>query len=102
MYSFARTKIEAIVNHVLAPNAVQPVLKGIEEQGVLYIGVATDGSSHGAIKLFPIVTQYFNWKKGGLQSKLLEVKNTTNELFVTIETKVNYFLTLKSIRKCNF
>ena len=47
MYSCARTKIKAIVNHVLAPNAVQSVLKDVEEQGILYIRVATDGSSQG-------------------------------------------------------
>jgi hypothetical protein len=100
-YSCARTKIEAIVNHVLVPNAVQSVLKDIEEQGILYIGVATDSSSHGAIKLFPIVIQYFNWKKGGLQSKLLEVKNTVNELSLTIATEVKETLNKNGLlQKC--
>ena len=53
MYSCSRTKVEVIVNDVIAPNAVQSVLNDIEKQGILYIGVATDGNDHGAIKLFP-------------------------------------------------
>ena len=103
MYSCSRTKIEVIFNDVIAPNAVQSVLNDIEKQGILYIGVATDGNGHGAIKLFPIVVQYFNWKKGGLQSKLLEVKNTTNKLSITIVTEVKETLNKKGLlQKCVF
>ena len=29
--------------------------------------------------MFPVTIQYFDWKNGGLQSKLIEVRNTPNE-----------------------
>ena len=92
-YSCARTKVEAIVNGVLAPMTVQRVLNNIQEHGIMYIAVATDSSSHKSTKLFPIVKQYFNCKNGGLQSKLIEVKHTTNETSLTIANEVKQTLT---------
>lgn len=31
---------------------------------------------HGAVTLFPLLNQYFDWRNGGVQSILAEVKNT--------------------------
>lgn len=39
---------------------------------------------HWKRKIFPIVIQYFDWKQGGVQSKLIEVKDTPNETAETI------------------
>ena len=64
------------------------VLNDIQEHGIMYLGVASDSSNHQSTKLFPIVVQYFHWKQGGFQSKLLEVKNTTNETSLTIANEV--------------
>ena len=36
------------------------------------------------MKVFPIVIQYFDWKNGGLQSKLIEVHQQSNEVAETI------------------
>ena len=100
-YSCAQTKVEAIVNRVLAPMTVQYVLNTIQEHGIMYIGVATDSSSHKSTKLFPIMIQYFDWKNGGLQSKLLEVKHTTNKTSLTIVNEVKQTLTKTGlIEKC--
>ena len=100
-YSCARTKVEAIVNNVLSPMTVQYALNDIQEHGVMYLGVATDGSNHQSIKLFPIVIQYFDWINGGLQSKLLEVRSTTNETFLTIANEVKETLTKMDLfEKC--
>ena len=77
-YSCAGTKNEAIINNVLAPYTVEDVLAERKEHDIRYVGVATDDSNHKAIKLFPIITQYFDWDKGSPQSKLIEVK-TPNE-----------------------
>jgi hypothetical protein len=41
---------------------------------VSWCGIATYASSHNAVKAFPVVIQYFDWKNGGLQSKLIEVQ----------------------------
>jgi hypothetical protein len=51
---------------------------------VSYCGVATDTSSHNAVKVFPVLIHYFDWKNGGLQSKLIEVHQQSNELAETI------------------
>lgn len=75
--SSACIKTEAIVSPVLASYSVDITLKAIEE--ILYCGVSTDRSSHGAVKIFPLLVQYFDWKSGGVQSKWTELKNTPNE-----------------------
>jgi len=51
--SSARTKTEAIVNSVLAPHAVREVIKSLQD--ILFCGVSTDASNHGAVKIFPIL-----------------------------------------------
>jgi hypothetical protein len=35
-------------------------------------------SSHNAVKVCPVVIQYFYWKNGGLQSKLIGVQQQLN------------------------
>ena len=42
-------------------------------------GVATYAGSHNAVKVFPVVIQYFDRKNCGLQSKLIEVQQQSNE-----------------------
>ena len=80
---------------------VQYALNDIQEHGIMYLGVATDGSNHQSIKLFPIVIQYFDWINGGLQSKLLEVRSTTNETSLTIANEVKETLTKMDLfEKC--
>jgi hypothetical protein len=90
--SSACTKTESIVNSVLAPHAVQEVIKSL--QGIPFCGVSTDASiygckylrmqvstdasNHGAVKIFPILIQYFDYVNGGLQIKLLEIESKPN------------------------
>jgi hypothetical protein len=97
--SNARTKTEAIVNSVLDPHAVQEVRS---LQDIPFCGVSTDASNHGAVKIFPILIQYFDYENGGLQIKLLEVKSKPNETAHTIaayvsETLSNYGLLSKCV-----
>ncbi|KAL7381146.1 hypothetical protein ABVT39_001152 [Epinephelus coioides] len=66
-FSSARTKTEAIVNGVIAPHSVEVAHEALKE--IQYCGVSTNGSNHGAVKTFPIIIQYFDWKKGGVQTK---------------------------------
>jgi hypothetical protein len=49
-----------------------------------YCGVATDARNHNAVKVFPVVIQYFDWKNGGSQSKLIEVQQQSNEAAETV------------------
>ena len=101
-YSCVRTKVEAIiVNNVLSPMTVKYVLNDIQEHGIMYLVVATDSSIYQSTKLFLTVVQYFDWKHGGLQSKLLEVKSTTNETSLTIANEVKETLTKMGLfEKC--
>jgi hypothetical protein len=99
--SSARTKTEAIVNNVLAPYSLKEVLKIINDNNISFIGVCTDGSNHGAVKIFPILIQYFD-KNFGIKHNLIELKslpNETNEKIcnLLIETLENISLLSKCI-----
>ena len=68
-FSGGRTKAEKAVTSILAQYSIDVVLKSFEENDNAYFGVATDGSNHNEMKLFPATIQFFDWRKGGLQSK---------------------------------
>jgi len=72
----ARTKTEAIINNIIGPHMAAELVKSLND--INCIGIATDASNHGAEKLFPIIIQYFDWKAGGIQTKLLELDSTPN------------------------
>ena len=67
-FSSGRTKTERVVTTVLAQYSIDAVLKSFEENDIAYFDVAIDGSNHNELKLFPIIIQYFDWRKNGLQS----------------------------------
>ena len=87
-FGSGRTKTEAIVNSGLAKYSIDAALKSLEENDIAYFGVTTDGSNHDKQKLFPIIIQYFDWKNGGLQSKLIEFTNNSKETADTIATDI--------------
>uniref|UniRef100_A0A8B9KYY9 DUF4371 domain-containing protein n=1 Tax=Astyanax mexicanus TaxID=7994 RepID=A0A8B9KYY9_ASTMX len=98
-FSCARTKTEAIINSVIAQHSVDVALEAL--QGISYCGVSTDGSNHGAVKLFPLLIQYYDWKNGGVQSKLIEIKSPPNESADTIAQYIKDTLQKKGIfSKC--
>jgi hypothetical protein len=53
----ARTEAEAIVKNFLAPRSVGMTVQDLNE--ISCSGVYADGSSHGSLKLVPVVIQYF-------------------------------------------
>ena len=73
---------------VLAPYSIKSALKSFEKNDIAYCAVATDGSSHDGLKLFPVLVQYFDWKNSGIQSRLIEFKNRHNETADTIAGSV--------------
>lgn len=83
--SSARTKTHSIINNVIAPHALNVTMEAVS--GISCFGVSTDASNHGNIKMFPIVIQYFDYKLGGLKTKVIELKSTPNE---TSETVAQY------------
>ena len=79
-FSSGITKTEKIVTSVLAQYSIDAVLKSFAANDIAYFGYATDGSNHNELKLFSIIIQCFDWRKGGLQSKLIEFTNKPNGL----------------------
>lgn len=84
--SCGRTKTEAIINSVLAPHSVECVMKDL--QHIPFVGVSTDASNHGDIKMIPIIIHYFDYKNGGLQIKLINIESRPNETAETISTYI--------------
>lgn len=81
----ARTKAEAILKNVLAPYVLKNILEDLSD--IKYISASTDASNHGAIKLFPLLIQYFDYQKDGIQVSLIDIQSKQNE---TSETISNY------------
>lgn len=75
--SCARTKTEAIIDHVLSPHSIDVVISALSN--VQYLSICTDGSNHGSTKMFPVLVQYFE-ASNGIQVKLLDLKSTPNEV----------------------
>ena len=71
-------KTEPITNSVIAAHAIKKTMQVFKKNTVSYCGVATDTSSHSAVKVFNVVIQYFDWKDGGVQSELNEVLQRSN------------------------
>ncbi|XP_025029754.1 uncharacterized protein LOC107326422 [Python bivittatus] len=96
----ARTKMEAIINHVIAPHTISELLKDLRD--MTCFGISTDASNHGAQKIFPLVLQYFDWKAGGIQTKVLELDTISHETPATIsqylwQTLAGYELSSKCV-----
>ena len=67
-----------IMNSVIAAQAIENKMQVFNSNTVSPCGVATDASNHSAVKVFPVVIQYFDWKAGGVQSELTEVLHRSN------------------------
>jgi len=67
-----------IINSVTAAQAIENITQVLKNNTVSYYGVATDANRHSAVKVFPVVIQYFGWKFGGVQSELTEVLQRSN------------------------
>jgi len=85
-FSCARTKTDAIITSVLAPYSIDAALKSFEDNDIEFCAIATDGSNHAGLKLFPVLVQYFDWTNGGMQPKiafgLVKCKNFSAFRFV--------------------
>ena len=95
--SCARTKTEDIVTSVWSPHSIDATVK--ELSGISYFGVATDGSNHGSLKLFPVLLQYFDLTSGGIKTKVVELKSLPNEKSETTASYVHNTLKKLGIDK---
>jgi hypothetical protein len=74
--------MEAIIRSVIPHHATEIVKASTANTPIS--GVATDVSSHLAIKTLPVLIQYFDWKRGGFKIKLLGVPSKLNGKSQTI------------------
>lgn len=81
-----RTKAEAIVNNIFGPHTIDLVMNDLND--ISYISISTDASNHGALKIFPILIQYFDYKNGGTKCKLLDITSQPNEQSDTIANMI--------------
>lgn len=83
-----RTKIESIVQNVLAPYALESIISIAK---YLPINVSTDASNKGNKKLFPITIRYFNIANDEqpIVHALIDFKQTwgetSEEIFIVIK-----------------
>ena len=82
--SYSRTKVEAIICNVLSSHVQDIVHQDLQKAS--FIGISTDDSNHVHEKLFPIVAQYFDHAKNGIQVKMLDLQEMKDEKAVTIAT----------------
>jgi hypothetical protein len=75
--------MKEILRGVISHPATESVKTSITN--IPFSGVATDASNNLALKTFPVLIQYFDCKKGGFKTKLLDVPNKHNGKAQTIE-----------------
>ena len=75
-FSCARTKCEAIVEHVFAPWALNELKEDLNKSS--FISIFCDASNHGNIKVFPILIRFYD-PDAGVRVKLLELKSLSGE-----------------------
>jgi hypothetical protein len=56
-FSCSRTKVEAIIKHMLSPWAYEEVTEEIKKK-TSFVTVLIDASNHGHVKLLPILIRY--------------------------------------------
>lgn len=75
-FSAARTKTEAIITEIIAPYANEEL--AIDLRSVPFVSISTDASNHHAIKILPILVQYF-LPETGIQVKMLTMLSIVGE-----------------------
>jgi hypothetical protein len=75
-FSAARTKTEAIVTDVLAPYVIEGLTADFNS--VPFVSVSTDASNHRAIKMLPVMVQYF-LPETGIHVKIIDMPSITGE-----------------------
>ncbi|XP_055904720.1 uncharacterized protein LOC129940426 [Eupeodes corollae] len=97
--SCARTKATAIITNVIAPFSISQVLCDLKT--IAFISVQTDASNHLALKIFPVLIRYYDFKNGGTKSKILNLAFEKNEKSDTITQLIVETLTKNNLlTKC--
>lgn len=72
----ARTKCEAIITNVLAPHALDELMKELSASN--FICFSTDASNHSNVKMMPVLVRYFN-PTAGVRVKMIEYTSQKGE-----------------------
>ncbi|XP_026577594.1 uncharacterized protein LOC113450574 [Pseudonaja textilis] len=95
-FSKVQTKREGNERCVLAPHID---MVDLEEHGIPFCGVAIDDSSHRAMKMVPVLIQYYDYRNGGLKTKLLDLQETATETDVS-DSLVKALKKHRLLQKC--
>ncbi|XP_044002195.1 uncharacterized protein LOC122848285 [Aphidius gifuensis] len=88
--SCKHNKSEAIINDILSVHAIDTIITDIKN--IPFISLATDSNYYGSKKISPIVIQYFDVKKGGIQVRLLDVASIVDDDDELIASKIDNLL----------
>lgn len=92
--SSARTKTRSISHNVIAPYCIQITLESLVN--IPFISVSSDGSNHGALKMFPLLVQFFD-PKTGINTKMVNLETLPNETAETISEYIIKSLNSKQL-----
>jgi hypothetical protein len=97
--SSAKTKTTAIAKNVVASFCIEQILVSLKD--ITFISVSTDGSNHGNEKIFPIIIQYFDFKNGGITTKMLQLDRLPGESAEIISNYLfNFLMKFELMQKC--
>ncbi|XP_042325766.1 SCAN domain-containing protein 3-like [Sceloporus undulatus] len=85
--SCPRTKTETIINKILGPHSVDVTIQSLKE--ISCFGVSIDDSNHLSLKVFPILIQFFDYKAGGIQSRVIELEAIPSETSDTVSSYIS-------------
>ena len=83
--SSGRTKTRAIAKNVIAPYCMQNIRESLVN--IPFISVSSDGSSHGALKMFPVLIEFFD-PKTGINTKMVNLETLPNATAETISAYI--------------
>jgi hypothetical protein len=95
----ARTKAEAIVKNEFLPHFRNILIEKLKT--VSFYSVSTDSSNHKTLKVFPLITQYFDPEEMGIVIKVLQIRDLPNETAATIGNFIADALTSYNIPVAN-
>jgi hypothetical protein len=78
----------------VAPAAIENKIQVFTHNTVSCCGVARDASKDNVVEVLPVEIQYFDWKNGGLHSKLTEVQQQMNKAKETVTQYSKKLLTI--------
>ena len=89
-FASARTKTAAIITGVLSPYSVELLFRDLQK--VSFVGMGIDSGNHGNMKMIPITVQYYDYRQGGIQIRLLDLLQTEDQKARTVTDSLTHVI----------